>query len=257
MYESDKSKDSLFFDENNLRIVGLDINTKDNIFVLSDGKKFKQNEKFIEKCNKTNDFLIKKIKSLGKLDNDAKSRLKKLKSKSSIYLKENVILLIHYCLENEYNHIVCEDLEIKYNDLDNNEYDPYNRLAYFMDLNSIKDIIKHYANKNGIMVSFVNPQFTSQQCPHCGYISKTNKKINKYFECESCHEFIGDADIVAAINIRNRVAVKELRNELMYYDNHFNGFRENVLIPKTTYMKLVKKPYLNGTPLEVSSVVKN
>ena len=25
MYESDKSKDSLFFDENNLRIVGLDI----------------------------------------------------------------------------------------------------------------------------------------------------------------------------------------------------------------------------------------
>ena len=48
MYESDKSKDSLFFDENNLRIVGLDINTKDNIFVLSDGKKFKQNKKFIE-----------------------------------------------------------------------------------------------------------------------------------------------------------------------------------------------------------------
>ena len=256
MYESDKSKDSLFFDENNLRIIGLDINTKENIFVLSDGKKFKHNEKFIEKCNKTNNYLIKKINTTGKLDEDAKLRFKKLKTKSLTYLRENVVLLINYCLENKYNHIVCEDLEIKYNDLDD-KYDYYNRLAYFMDINSTKNIIKECANKNNIMVSFVNPQFTSQQCPHCGYISKTNKKVNKYFECESCHEFIGDADIVAAINIRNRVAVKELRDELMYFDNHFNGFRENVLIPKSKYIKLVKKPYLNGTPLEINSAWKN
>ena len=85
MHESDKSKDSLFFDENNLRIVGLDINTKDNIFVLSDGKKFKQNKKFIEKCNKTNDFLIKKIKSIGKINKEEKKKIKKLKSKYTKY----------------------------------------------------------------------------------------------------------------------------------------------------------------------------
>ena len=47
MYESDKSKDSLFFDENNLRIVGLDINTKD--IGLSTGN-FKIQDIYLVKC---------------------------------------------------------------------------------------------------------------------------------------------------------------------------------------------------------------
>ena len=43
----------------------------------------------------------------------------------------------------------------------------------------------------------------------------------------------------------------------MYFDKHFNGFRENVLIQKNTYVKLIKEPYLNGVPYEVNSIIKS
>ena len=56
MYESDKSKDSLFFDENNLKIVGLDTNTKDNIFVLSDGKNLNKMKNLLKNVTKQKIF---------------------------------------------------------------------------------------------------------------------------------------------------------------------------------------------------------
>lgn len=256
MYEQESAKEKLIFDENNLKVIGVDVNTSGNLFMCSDGKMFPQNEFFIEKCKNLNDFLMRKLKFNSKLNDDAKLKLQNFSIKAELYLRDNVEKLIQYCLENNYNHIACEDLEIRYNQLDDfYEEDFYNRFAYLIDLNSVKNLIKEIGNKNGIMVSFVDPKFTSQQCPHCGHISRNNRKLQKYFECEYCHDYIGNADLVAAINIRNRISVKKLRDELMYFDVHFNGFRENVLIQKNTYVKLIKEPYLNGVPYEVNSIV--
>jgi transposase len=49
----------------------------------------------------------------------------------------------------------------------------------------------------------VNPKYTSQTCPVCGFISRGNRK-NESFKCLECG-FVGHADHVGAINISERV----------------------------------------------------
>ena len=49
----------------------------------------------------------------------------------------------------------------------------------------------------------VPPQNTSRTCPICGCVSKDNRKTQALFKCVSCgHQ--GNADVVAAINIKER-----------------------------------------------------
>ena len=52
-------------------------------------------------------------------------------------------------------------------------------------------------------VHAVPPQNTSRTCPICGCVSKDNRKTQAWFKCVSCgHQ--GNADVVAAINIKER-----------------------------------------------------
>ena len=52
-------------------------------------------------------------------------------------------------------------------------------------------------------VHTVPPQNTSRTCPICGCVSKDNRKTQALFKCVSCgHQ--GNADVVAAINIKER-----------------------------------------------------
>ena len=52
-------------------------------------------------------------------------------------------------------------------------------------------------------VHTVPPQNTSRTCPICGCVSKDNRKTQALFKCISCgHQ--GNADVVAAINIKER-----------------------------------------------------
>ena len=49
----------------------------------------------------------------------------------------------------------------------------------------------------------VPPQITCRTCPICGCVSKVNRKTQALFKCVSCgHQ--GNADVVAAINIKER-----------------------------------------------------
>jgi putative transposase len=71
--------------------------------------------------------------------------------------------------------------------------------------------------RNGTLKE-VNPSFTSQTCPNCGHISKDNRKTQAMFKCVKCG-YEGNADIVAAINIkergeRNEVVVKKPRQRI-------------------------------------------
>ncbi|MEM0325264.1 MAG: zinc ribbon domain-containing protein, partial [Candidatus Aenigmatarchaeota archaeon] len=63
---------------------------------------------------------------------------------------------------------------------------------------------------NGISPIFVDPSYTSQMCPVCGYASKENRKSQSNFKCKSCG-YKEHADIVGATNImiRGLVEVQE------------------------------------------------
>lgn len=56
---------------------------------------------------------------------------------------------------------------------------------------------------NGGFVVAVPPQYTSQTCPCCGYVSKDNRQTQAKFECVECG-YEENADLVGAINILAR-----------------------------------------------------
>ncbi|NEO39333.1 MAG: IS200/IS605 family element transposase accessory protein TnpB [Moorea sp. SIOASIH] len=62
--------------------------------------------------------------------------------------------------------------------------------------------IEVVAAKSGIPVVKINPKHTSQKCPKCHHVSKSNRKKEK-FVCTNCGHY-DDADINGAINIKLR-----------------------------------------------------
>lgn len=70
----------------------------------------------------------------------------------------------------------------------------------------LRNFIEYKADLAGIGVVNINAAYTSQECPHCHTISKLNRPNRNSFSCISCG-FSAPADTVAALNIRDRVAV--------------------------------------------------
>ena len=233
--------------ENYNNYIGVDVNIKNNILALSDGKTFKTNKSLIKKCIRF-DNARKKCQRNKELNYNLKPYGKKMllrqnknNRRSKWYLEQVVNELIKYCKENNYNHIVMENLNLKNTKTfakDSNGIN-YNRIVSLLHLNDIKNIIRRIANKNDIMVSFVNPKYTSQQCPICGHISKNNRITQEIFCCEKCYHN-DNADINAAINIKNRVAIKNYKNNLMKLDKDFKGYKGKVYVKKEEYVDLVK-----------------
>jgi putative transposase len=65
--------------------------------------------------------------------------------------------------------------------------------------------IAYKAMQAGVPVVFVDPAYTSQTCPACQYVSRSNRKHRDSFCCVECG-FAAPADTVGAINIALRGA---------------------------------------------------
>ena len=227
--------------------IGVDVNIKNNILALSDGKTFKANKSLIKKCIRF-DNARKRCQKNKDLNHNPKPygkemlyRQKKNNRRSKWYLEQLVNGFLDYCQEKGYNHIVMENLNLKENksEAKNKDGINYNRVASLLRLNNIKHVIKRLANKRDIAVSWVNPKYTSQQCPICGHINKDNRITQEVFCCENCFHN-NNADINAAINIKNRMFIKEYKSLLMKFDKEFNGYKGKVYIKKEEYEELVK-----------------
>jgi len=72
----------------------------------------------------------------------------------------------------------------------------------------LSSFIQYKAKLTGVMVSFVDPAYTSQQCSACGYIDKGNRKTQAEFVCLKCNH-TENADVNAAKNIAFRAAVNQ------------------------------------------------
>jgi len=72
--------------------------------------------------------------------------------------------------------------------------------------NQIQQFINYKAAIVGVPVVYINPAYTSQECPICHHISQSNRPTRDEFRCVCCG-FSGQADIVAARNIAARVSV--------------------------------------------------
>ena len=62
--------------------------------------------------------------------------------------------------------------------------------------------LEQCCEENRVSFRTVSPQYTSQKCFKCGYVSRINRNREK-FKCQSC-DHTGNADINAALNILER-----------------------------------------------------
>jgi IS605 OrfB family transposase len=72
----------------------------------------------------------------------------------------------------------------------------------------IKERLIFKAQKFNVELIEINPAYTSQTCPECGFVDSKNRSGDK-FKCLHCG-FSDDADRVGAVNIARRVSDKEI-----------------------------------------------
>lgn len=97
---------------------------------------------------------------------------------------------------------------------------------------TLKERIEFKASAAGCRREQVNPAYTSQVCPACGYLNKANRKGDR-FQCLMCG-YAGHADVIAAINLKARRNDREI----------------TLYTPKETVRKILVKRYEArlGTP---------
>ena len=98
------------------------------------------------------------------------------------------------------------------------------RVSYWR-RSTLKERFEFKASAAGCRREQVNPAYTSQTCPECGYLEKANRKGDE-FQCQKCGHR-GDADQIAAQNQKSR-----------YYDR-----RITLYTPKETVKEILLKDY--------------
>jgi putative transposase len=214
--------------------VGIDVNIKHNMFKLSDGASFDYNRQMI-------DILSKELLKIDKLKKDKDYVVGKRKEKKVNCLCNKLIKdiefkcseLCKYLILHGLDHIIMEDLQKTFgknyskteNDLN------YNRIMSILNMSSIKDVVEHIARKYDICVSTIHACYTSKMCPICGCIDDCNRLNQETFECVECgHK--DNADLNAAINIKNRVALTVLRSNLLKQTKLNNGTYEPKILER-------------------------
>jgi len=89
-----------------------------------------------------------------------------------------------------------------------------NRIPYAL----FKHALKYVAEKEGVFIKEINPKYTSQTCPRCGYRGKENWKGYVYFKCARCG-YEADRDRVASLNLALRAAQREAPKRYLLSQN--------------------------------------
>ncbi len=76
-----------------------------------------------------------------------------------------------------------------------------NRLQYWSYLKSTTKL-ERLCEEHGVLLSKVNPAYTSQCCPNCGFTARSNRNAETFL-CGKCG-YTNHADVVGAINVLNR-----------------------------------------------------
>ena len=231
-------------------VIGVDVNTKNNLFALSDGSFISYDKKLIKKARRYNKY-IAKIQHNKEINKNSKAygkkvlkRINKMNRLSLGHEQRKAQQLIYEAKKRNKKHIVMEDLNIQgcktkaKHESGNN----YNDVAKILHINDYKNEVKRQANKNDLMMSEVNAAFTSQTCSECGHISKSNRPNQETFSCTHCG-FTLNADTNAAINIKNRIVLDGLRNALEKYDFDNKMYVGLSYKRKSIYQQTYKKIY--------------
>ena len=209
-----------YIPEPNGKTIGIDVNCKHNLFSLSNETTYDYDRKLVnDYCKLLRDIDNLKSKDKSYIVGKRKQcKLDKLKEKAIKFEQQSIATMCKDIKSNGFGHIVMEDLDNGFGksyvkDKDNENVN-YNRKVKFLSLSSLKGEVEHIARKYNIAVSIVHSSYTSKMCPMCGCIDDKNRPNQETFKCVECgHK--DNADFNAAKNIRNRVLVTVLRDDLL------------------------------------------
>ena len=203
------------------QIFGVDVNTKHNIFALSNYETQKIDKDLVKKIVKEKKKLkeIQSQRDKLKLPKEYSKRQKRIQDKINKQVTYLQNYACHLLLKNHENSVlVIENLErrlkkCKFNNTQYEEELNYNDLFSLLKIYSMKDTVIRMSGNYNVNVVLVNPDFTSQMCSKCGHISKNNRKSQETFCCEKCNHK-NNADINAAKNIKGRFTNPKFKEEL-------------------------------------------
>ena len=250
------------YDNNKSNVLGIDVNTSSNLFSLSNGMQISYDEKIINQAAKLNKIISykqanksvteKNVDEVNKVySKKIRRRIDKMVRRTEYYQNYKSHELIEYMKNNNFNYLVMEDLDIRFNKTKtkknvNNVKINYNDVARTLRICNLKNVLERLCKKENFNFAKVNPAYTSQVCPVCGNIDKKNRN-HRMFLCTNCHHS-DDADINAAKNIKNRIVNPMLKLNLIRFDNekqiHIGSKHRNKSFYQEVYKNMnVIKPY--------------
>ena len=235
-----KCVDELKFKEEQ-EVVGIDLNVKHNFCAVSNGSIYDYDRVYVKQvCD-----ILHKLDKIGNknLNYEDKRRLTKLCKQNEALFKKLIHDILNDLEKQNVTDIVLEDLGLfsaTYGK--NKEFDiKYSRLIRLLRLNNIKSWFMSQAEKRGIRVHLTPAAYSSQQCPHCGHISRDNRLTQEEFKCTNCnHE--NNADTNSAINLKFRYTNVLLKSKLHKLDKY------NRMIPKIMKKEKIKEILLSAYP---------
>jgi transposase len=205
--------------------VGFDANSKHNQLVGSNGITTDHNREVLNTLI-TELLHTDKLKEVNPDYKVGKRRFRKvetLRRKIIHHTQDNCVSICKKMNINGENHAIFENLDNGFGkSFAEKDGVNYNRLIKEMHLSSIKDEFEHIARKYNIAVSIVHAEYTSIQCPKCGYIDEGNRKNQEEFVCLECGH-TENADNNASINIQMRISEAVPRDMLLKASKLGNG----------------------------------
>ena len=209
--------------------VGIDVNSKHNMFALSTGEFIPHDEELVaelesellkvdEKHQRYNSrFKEGEEHEAFKISKRDRKRIEAITVKLNESNKRRIAVMCKDLHSLGYRHIVMENLTgFQGSRLDSTDKNGLNlgRLHLRIGLSSLKDEVEHIAPKYCESLSLIHPEYTSKMCPVCGAIDDRNRPDQETFDCVECHHQ-DNADRNSSINIKFRVTSTVLRGNLL------------------------------------------
>ena len=232
--------------------VGIDVNSKHNMFALSTREFIPNDDALIADLETELLKIDRKQKNYNvrfakdeehdafKISKKDKARIEAITLKLNESNKRTIANLCKQFATAGIKHIAMENLDgFQGSRLHVDDAKGFNlgRLHLRTGLSSLKNEFIHIAPHYGLLVSLVQAEYTSKMCGHCGCIDDRNRQTQEVFKCVECGH-TENADIHSGKNIKFRLTSTVLRGYLLERagDSGYRHFQ-----PKSLFRWQVRK----------------